>query len=133
MAISPEAFLARFEGRLNQLEWTQYRIQKVAEDNPWRNPERKVLWAKMVAEAKSAGERRRMILRLALPIWADREAVAAIYRERERVSAETGVVHHVDHVVPLVHPLVCGLHCEHNLQILPGAENQTKSNRFEIS
>jgi hypothetical protein len=34
----------------------------------------------------------------------------------------------VDHVVPLHHPLVCGLHVEHNLQVMPMRENLIKGN-----
>ena len=43
---------------------------------------------------------------------------------------ETGVVHHVDHEMPLVHPLVSGLHVPANLQVIPGSMNRKKSNLF---
>lgn len=37
---------------------------------------------------------------------------------------------HVDHIIPLVHPLVCGLHVETNLQAIDPIKNIKKSNRW---
>lgn len=59
---------------------------------------------------------------VAQPEWADRAEIREIYKQAKR----TGM--HVDHIVPLCHPLVCGLHVEHNLQLLPPGVNYYKSN-----
>ena len=69
----------------------------------------------------------------AMPPWADRKAIASIYRMARDKSKETGISWHVDHIVPLRHKLVCGLHVAHNLQILPFLENVRKSNKFSVS
>ncbi len=66
----------------------------------------------------------------ATPSWADKGAMRAIYAEAVRLQRETGVRMHVDHIVPLQSPIVCGLHCEANLQILPGAANESKRNSW---
>ena len=36
----------------------------------------------------------------------------------------------VDHIVPIKHELVCGLHCLANLQYLPKADNRAKGNKW---
>jgi hypothetical protein len=65
----------------------------------------------------------------ATPAWADLDAIEAIYAESQRMQAETGVPHHVDHIVPLISKYVCGLHCEANLRVLPAIDNVKKGNR----
>lgn len=63
----------------------------------------------------------------AYPAWADRSKISEIY-EKARL---TGM--HVDHIIPLKHDLVCGLHCEFNLQLMDPLENIKKSNQFVVS
>jgi 5-methylcytosine-specific restriction endonuclease McrA len=79
-------------------------------------------WSKANPDKRRAADaKHKAAKRRAVPAWADLQAVAAFY-------AATPAGHQVDHIVPLVSPHVCGLHCEANLQYLPAAENQSKRN-----
>lgn len=80
----------------------------------------------------SGGERRLVIQAFATPKWRDAERIKEIYQERERITLATGVMHHVDHVIPLQGKFVCGLHVENNLEVITAAENLSKLNKFDI-
>ncbi|MBT9516715.1 MAG: hypothetical protein IV112_08475 [Methyloversatilis discipulorum] len=116
--------------RIDWTEWVQDRIQGITDRHIWTNPETKAFWAEQVAAARSPRERRFLLHRLATPTWANREAMLAIYRQRDQLVAQTGIPHDVDHIIPLVSRYVCGLHCEFNLRAIPATENRRKSNRF---
>jgi hypothetical protein len=64
-----------------------------------------------------------------MPPWADVDAILVVYADAIRLECETGREFHVDHIVPLRSPLVCGLHVPHNLQVIEGVENSRKGNR----
>ena len=66
----------------------------------------------------------------AMPQWADKKAIADIYKLAKERTLETGIKHVVDHVVPLQGRRVCGLHVETNLQVLSDQENLRKFNKF---
>jgi hypothetical protein len=87
----------------------------------WRNN-------KPLVYAKSA--RRRAALLRAIPSWADHDKIAAIYAQCIETAEATGIEYHVDHIVPLRSKIVCGLHCEGNLQILTGLDNSKKHNSY---
>jgi hypothetical protein len=74
------------------------------------------------------GRVRRASEKRATPTWADRRAILAKWKEAKRLTALTGVQYSVDHIVPLLHPMVCGLHVEWNLRVMPLSENIRKSN-----
>lgn len=68
--------------------------------------------------------------RKAVPIWSEKSQIQTLYAECRRMTLETGVIHHVDHIIPLKHSHVCGLHVLNNLQILTASENLKKHNSF---
>jgi hypothetical protein len=68
----------------------------------------------------------------ATPKWLtkeQKERMKQFYIERDRLREVTGIIYHVDHIVPLIGNNVCGLHVPWNLQILPWYENLSKGNK----
>ena len=41
----------------------------------------------------------------------------------------TGVDWNIDHIVPLISPIICGLHVAANIAVIPAKMNQSKGNR----
>jgi hypothetical protein len=64
----------------------------------------------------------------ATPKWADLDKIREIYDECRRITEETGIPHHVDHIEPLRGADRCGLHVENNLRIVTATENLKKGN-----
>ncbi len=91
-------------------------------------------WSKKNAEhcARKSSERRAATFR-AIPPWLtveDRALIAAKFAEAKRISLETNVKHHVDHIVPLKGEKVRGLHVPWNLQVIPASVNHKKWNKI---
>lgn len=72
----------------------------------------------------------RTAMQIATVAWANHEVIRALYNEARRLSAETGVRHVVDHVIPLRGREICGLHVETNLQVITLSANSQKCNRW---
>lgn len=69
----------------------------------------------------------------ALPPWISKQQlaeIANIYKKAKQLEKETGIKHHVDHIIPLQGKEVCGLHTPWNLQILTAEENIKKGNKI---
>lgn len=70
----------------------------------------------------------------AIPPWQtedDKDLIKGVYQQAALLTKQTGIQHHVDHIIPLNGKAVCGLHVHDNLQVLDYRENLSKSNKFE--
>jgi hypothetical protein len=123
-----KAKAARFR-ELNREALNAYHAQK-RKDNPERVKEIRRAYRGRHPEITGVENAiRRAIKRNARVEWADKNAIRQIYRLAKTKETETGVPHHVDHIVPLKSNLVCGLHVEANLQVLTAFENISKHNK----
>lgn len=79
------------------------------------------------ARVNATNSKRRATEIQAAPAW----LTTAQYAEMQKTYDAAKVLgHHVDHIVPLVSPIVCGLHVPWNLQILAPATNMSKKNKL---
>lgn len=62
--------------------------------------------------------------------WANTFYINEIYALAKYRTKLHGFAWHVDHIVPLVSDVVCGLHCEFNLQVIPASVNLSKGNNY---
>ncbi len=69
----------------------------------------------------------------ACPAWLNEEhhwMIQEAYSLAQVRSEMLGFTWHVDHIVPLRGKKVSGLHVPWNLQVIPGSDNMSKSNKF---
>jgi hypothetical protein len=87
------------------------------------------LWRKENRDKKAATQAHRRAIKLkSTPIWFEKEEVDCLYSQSRKITEQTGIKHHVDHIVPQQSSIVCGLHCISNLRIIPAKENCSKGN-----
>ena len=86
-----------------------------------------------IGKCNAKNAKRRASRLQATPKWANLKQIEGTYKLAQYLTEEHGRQIHVDHIVPLQNPLVCGLHVEDNLQLLYADENLSKSNKFEVT
>lgn len=84
----------------------------------------------MAARANASRQRAKRYFRMAP--WANRLSIRDFYVLAQKLSYETGVMHEVDHIIPMQGEKVSGLHVENNLRVIPMVENRRKHNHYEL-
>jgi 5-methylcytosine-specific restriction endonuclease McrA len=82
---------------------------------------------------KSLNSVRRRRHRNATPPWVTAEqklAMRQLYLQAQNLTAVTKERYVVDHIVPLISDVVCGLHVPWNLRVITQEENLQKSNKL---
>ena len=112
--------------RKNAISWRAKNIEKcrlAIKNHRMRYPHKH--------NAKQGG--RRASKAQATPAWLtfiELAQIKEIYDLSIAVSVQTGILHHVDHIVPLRGKNVTGLHVPWNLRIIPADENIRKNNKL---
>ncbi len=89
-------------------------------------------WAKAnPARIREYNNIRRKGIKQATPIWVDKKEILKTYEQAIVLELRTGILHEVDHIVPINGRGVCGLHVPWNLRAIPMVENRRKSNSLQ--
>lgn len=112
----------REKNRLRSKAWREKNLQQARE--------KVSVWQKSNRGRCTAIGRKYLLKKVqAVPPWLTKEQEALInlvYQQRDHLNQATGILHEVDHIVPLQGKTVCGLHVPWNLQVLTKKDNVTK-------
>jgi hypothetical protein len=111
------------------------KIQKQKRDHYKRNKERinkscREYKYKNKAKIHNINEKRRIQKENATIPSSDINKIKNLYEKAKWLESVTGLKYSIDHVIPLNHPNVCGLHIWENLQILESSINMSKGNKL---
>lgn len=119
--------IAQKSARQHRERSSDSRERRKAYNKNWRkkNPDKVKKWlSEHTGERAAIRAKRRASELNATPVWADLERIKELYKLCPKGSQ-------IDHIIPLTHSLVCGLHVLENLQYLSEEQNKSKGNRFE--
>lgn len=112
------------KGKLARRKYHQSESYKLVQEEYHKSPHGK-------ASLRRNCSKRKTKIKQATPSWVKQDELNVFYVEAARLENKLGIKYNVDHIVPLKHPLVCGLNVPWNLQILTETENKIKSNSFD--
>lgn len=126
--------------RCKQCVYERNRERTIKEDY-WQDfgdeayKERKRKYAKKhyltYAHKKGVQKRRQYEKKCRIATEKGKEEIRRMRLEAQMLTIDTGVKHELDHIIPLVHDLVCGLETPTNCQVLTKAQNRRKASRFD--
>lgn len=98
--------------------------------NPEAARKRRAKWKSANPHKVNAdAAKRRAALRNATPPWLTEEHWRQIEEIYLDAATRPGGPWHVDHIMPLIHDSLCGLHVPWNLRVITAQENWSKNNR----
>jgi len=99
------------------------KIEKVRESD-------RAKYRRNAAYYKAKAREREMLMPRRSLGGAYKKEILAIYRKARQMTIETGVQHHVDHIIPLHGQTISGLHVPKNLRVITAEENRRKYNHY---
>ena len=124
-------------------EWQKENIERKREIRAkWRNTNQeqhsnynKQWWSENKDKRATYQGKRKAAQLQRTPKWlteSDLRMIEAKYSLAAMLTRETGISHHVDHIIPLQGKKVSGLHVFSNLRVILGTDNVKKSNSYQI-
>ena len=115
-------------------EENKIRMVKAAREWAQRNPNyHHEHYLKNKERFVAARARRRAKQESATPVWltlVDKAQIQQMYDVASAREIQTGVKHHVDHIIPINGKQVSGMHVPWNLQVITATENLSKGWRI---
>ena len=115
-------------------EENRIRMTKAGREWRERNPNYHLQhYADNKARYVEARARRRASQASATPSWLtaiDKAQIREMYDVALARKIQTGIQHHVDHIIPITGKNVCGMHVPWNLQVITASENLIKGWRI---